>query len=430
MSIQNNKPAILIVDDIPENLFVLEKLLKKLDVNIVKAGSGNEALSSILYNEFALIILDVQMPEMDGFEVAEILKSEDETANIPIIFVTAIDRDDAKEVIGYERGAVDFIFKPYNEYILLSKVIVFLELYKMKTGLEVLVGERTNELRETNERLLKEIIKNKQVEEELRKYRDQLEEQVAERTRELESKASELEEANLSLQEADRLKSVFLASMSHELRTPLNSIIGFTGIMLQGISGEINDEQKKQLTMVKKGGDHLLSLINDLLDIAKIEAERVELAVEEFDLDDIVKEVVETFSPVVMEKGLELTKYVPEGITLISDRRRVKQVLMNLLSNAVKFTDDGSIRVAAGISEGEKVEMNITDTGIGIKAEDMKILFQPFQQVDTSLTKRHEGSGLGLHLTKKLAALLRSEVSAKSEFGKGSEFTFTIPLKI
>ena len=276
---------------------------------------------------------------------------------------------------------------------------------------------------------LEDITERKQAEEELREYREHLEELVTVRTRELGQKATELEEANLRLQEADRLKSVFLASMSHELRTPLNSIIGFTGIILLGMVGEINEEQRKQLTMVRDSANHLLSLINDVLDIAKIEAGRVEPSPEEFELAEVVREVVESFSPAVSEKGLELTKEMPAGITLFSDRRRVKQVLMNFVSNAVKFTDQGSVRVAVRIVEGKKVEMSVTDTGIGIKEEDMNMLFEPFQQVDISLTKSREGTGLGLYLTKKLAVLLGGDVWAKSEFGKGSEFTFAIPLK-
>lgn len=162
------KPDVLIVDDNPENLLGLEKLLKKLDLNIIKADSGNEALSHTLNNDFALIILDVQMPGMDGFEVAEILKSEDETANIPIIFVTAIDRDTTKEIKGYDRGAVDFIFKPFNDYVLLSKVKIFIEIYKMKAGLEELVAGRTRALKKSNTKLKKEIARKIRAEKALR----------------------------------------------------------------------------------------------------------------------------------------------------------------------------------------------------------------------------------------------------------------------
>jgi PAS domain S-box-containing protein len=251
--------------------------------------------------------------------------------------------------------------------------------------------------------------------------RKRMEEELAENSR-------KLEQANIRLQEVDRLKSIFLASMSHELRTPLNSIIGFTGIILQGMSGEINQEQRKQLTMVRNSANHLLSLINDVLDVSRIEAGRVELSPEEMRLDDVVKEVAEAFSPAVSEKDLEFLTEVPEDILLLSDRRRVKQVLMNLVSNAIKFTDRGSVKIAARVARDGNVDIRVIDTGIGVKKEDTDKLFQPFQQIDTSLTRSREGTGLGLHIAKRLAALLGGDISAKSEYGRGSEFIFTIPL--
>ncbi len=238
-----------------------------------------------------------------------------------------------------------------------------------------------------------------------------------------------IEQANIRLQEMDRLKSIFLASMSHELRTPLNSIIGFTDLILEGMVGEINEEQRSQLTLVKCSADHLLSLINDVLDISKIEAGKVEVSLEEFKLDDIMGEVVESFSPIADLKSIGVFKEVPGGITLFSDRRRVKQVLMNLVSNAVKFTEQGGVKIVARVLRGDILEISVIDTGTGIRKEDMNRLFVPFQQVDESLTKKHEGTGLGLHLTQKLVTLLGGNISAKSEYGKGSEFTFTIPLQ-
>lgn len=168
------KPKILIVDDTPENLLVLRKLLAKLDIEVIEAASGNEALTQTLYNDFAVIFLDVQMPEMDGYEVAELLKSDDKTAGIPIIFITAIDREDAKEIKGYDKGAVDFIFKPFNEFILLSKAKIFLDIYRMRAGLEALVAERTSALKESNKQLMKEVRRKELAEQELMKARTYL----------------------------------------------------------------------------------------------------------------------------------------------------------------------------------------------------------------------------------------------------------------
>ena len=273
-----------------------------------------------------------------------------------------------------------------------------------------------------------DITARKRAEEEVALYRIHLEKIVKSRTKKLEERTEELKKANIHLQEADRLKSVFLASMSHELRTPLNSIIGFTGILLMGMTGELSEEQKKQLTMVKTSSQHLLSLINDILDISKIEAGKVELSCDEFELDDVVHEIVEAFSGEVSDKNLELFIDMPEGIVLFSDRRRIKQVLMNLMSNAVKFTERGNVSITARILKKDTLEIRVKDTGAGMKKRDMHKLFQPFQQIDMSLTKKHEGTGLGLYLVKNLVTLFGGDISVKSENGKGSEFVFTIPL--
>ena len=286
-----------------------------------------------------------------------------------------------------------------------------------------------SQVRTRTKDLTEEIAERKRAQEKLARYRQRLEKLVELRTAELGQKNQELSQANVRLQEVDQLKSVFLASMSHELRTPLNSIIGFTGIILQGMTGEINNEQQKQLTIVKSNAHHLLDLINDVLDISKIEAGKVELSPEEIKLTDVIKEIAEVFQPAVNDKGLELVTNVPKSVVLYSDRRRVKQVLMNFVSNAVKFTDHGSVKIAASLPRDGYVEIKVSDTGIGIKEEDMNKLFEPFQQVDTALTKRYEGTGLGLYLTRKLVDILGGNIMAKSRYGQGSEFTFVMPLR-
>ncbi len=245
----------------------------------------------------------------------------------------------------------------------------------------------------------------------------------------LEEKNKELEQANIHLKDLDQLKSIFLASMSHELRTPMNSIIGFTSLILMDKVGGISEEQRKQLTLVKSSANHLMSLINDVLDISKVEAGKAELSIEEFSLDALMKEVVETHSPIAGLKDIEVITEIPTGITLLSDRRRLKQVVMNLLSNAVKFTEQGSVKITAGVPGNGNLEISVTDTGVGMKKEDVDKLFAPFQQVGMSLTKKHGGTGLGLYLSKKLVNLLGGDISVKSEYGRGSEFAFTIPLQ-
>lgn len=265
-------------------------------------------------------------------------------------------------------------------------------------------------------------LQNAMLYEKVQNHAAELKKTVSERT-------IELKEAVLHLQDLDKLKSIFLASMSHELRTPLNSIIGFTGILLMGMAGELNNEQRKQLEKVKSNASHLLSLINDTLDISKIEAGKVEVYIEEINLKDIIKGVVNNIAPMVKETNLEIKYSVPNNIIIESDERRLRQVLMNLVSNAVKYTDKGNIIIQASLLKEQKVKVKVADTGIGMPKKSLDKLFQPFQQISTSLTKKRGGTGLGLYLCKKLITLLGGSIMVKSEYRKGSEFSFVLPLK-
>jgi PAS domain S-box-containing protein len=274
-----------------------------------------------------------------------------------------------------------------------------------------------------------DITERKRVEEELRATQGTLERRVLVRT-------SELAEARDRAEAADRTKSAFLAAMSHELRTPLNSIIGFTGLMLQGLAGPLNAEQTKQLQMVKESGKHLLALINDVLDISKIEAGQIEIQRVPFDLGEAIQKMVQTVSPLAGNKQLPVAVRLAPGVgSLNSDRRRVEQVLLNLLSNAIKFTERGRIMLTAEPLSGtmhnpqSAIRICVTDTGIGIKPEDLDKLFQPFRQLDTGLTRQHEGTGLGLAICKRLVDRLGGTISVESEWGKGSTFSFTLPIE-
>ncbi|MFA7419143.1 MAG: YfiR/HmsC family protein [Melioribacteraceae bacterium] len=267
----------------------------------------------------------------------------------------------------------------------------------------------------------RDITSRKETEEELRKYRENLEEMVKERT-------TELEIAKEKAESADRLKSAFLATMSHELRTPLNSIIGFTGILMKGIAGQLNDEQLKQLGMAKGSAQHLLELINDVLDISKIEAGQLVVSLSEFDFNKMIHKVTSSVEPLAAKKKLDLKLAIPDDEIIInSDERRMSQVFLNLINNAIKFTDKGAVKIECNISE-QKIITKVIDTGIGIKADDTTKLFKPFSQIDTGLTRNHDGTGLGLSISKKLVEKLGGTINVESEVGVGSTFTVTLPL--
>ena len=251
--------------------------------------------------------------------------------------------------------------------------------------------------------------------------RSELEVKVKERTR-------ELEDANEQLKELDKLKSMFVASMSHELRTPLNSIIGFTGVLLQGMSGELNEKQKDQLTRVKKAGQHLLSLVSDVIDISKIEAGRAEAVTEEFLLREIIDDATNEIEVMAKPKGLSIVTQMGDDIAMKSDKRRLYQCILNYLSNAVKFTEKSG-NIILRVEELEKdISISVTDNGIGISKEEQSKLFEAFERLETHLRVKPGGTGLGLYLTRKITEdLLKGKVWMKSEEGKGSTFGLTVP---
>jgi signal transduction histidine kinase len=255
---------------------------------------------------------------------------------------------------------------------------------------------------------------------ELRNSNRTLELRVMERT-------VELERAKERAESADRLKSAFLAAMSHELRTPLNSIIGFTGILLQGLPGPLNPEQHKQLGMVQNSAHHLLDLINDILDLSKIESGQLKIDAAPFDVRESIERTMKLVQPLAARKELLLESEVaPQAGVMVGDRRRFEQIIINLLNNAIKFTDSGKVRLECDLIAG-KMLVKVIDTGIGIKSEDLGKLFQTFQQIDTGLTRSHEGSGLGLSICKRLVEMMGGKIEVASEWGKGSVFSFELP---
>ena len=373
------KPKILIVDDRRENLVALEVVLKGLDVEFVRALSGNEALGLVLKHEFAIGIIDVQMPDMDGFETVELIHNDPSIKYFPVIFVSAIYKEEQYVLKGIETGAVDFISKPIVPAILQGKVKVFLDLYKQKKLLEV-----------TNNELI--IAKEK-------------------------------------AEKKDLLKSLFLATMSHEIRTPMNGIIGVSELLKQT---PLNSEQEDLVNIMSVSGNNLLIIINDILDISKIEAGQITLENITFDLYNIATETVSLLDVKARDNGIKLILKIEKTVPkiVIGDPMRLKQILLNLANNAIKFTKEGSVTInISQLPEKNRkhhIEFKVIDTGIGIPENDKDKLFKLFSQVNQTTQREYGGTGLGLAISKKLVELMNGEIGVDSIPDIGSTFWFNV----
>lgn len=433
-----DKVKILLVDDQAKNLLALEAILNNASYELVKAQSGAAALRQLLRPDFALILLDARMPKMDGFETAQLIRARDKTRHIPIIFITAEYKSIEYMTRAYSLRAVDYILKPINRDILRAKVSVLVELYRKtalieqqakllrqsESQLEKLVQERTLKLKRANRLLRQEVQERKRAEMALVKERATLAGRVAERT-------TELRVANAELARAARMKDEFLASMSHELRTPLSSILGLSEILQEQLNGPLNEKQHEFLQDIEQSGRHLLSLINDILDVAKIEAGKVELNMDSVSVEGLCRASLQFIRQPVMKKQLKLSLSLDSSITqFVADPRRVKQILINLLSNAVKFTPQGGAigLEVIGDQEAGLIHFRVWDRGIGIAKENLERLFNPFTQLDSRLARQYNGTGLGLALVRRLTELHGGTVEVESSLGKGTAFTVALPL--
>ncbi|MCX7149869.1 MAG: response regulator [Rhodocyclales bacterium] len=398
------RATILVVDDTPDNLSVMSNLL--MDRYRVKiANSGEKALQIAASDSPPdLILLDIMMPGMDGYEVCERLKHDPKTAGIPVIFLTAkAEATDEKK--GLELGAVDYITKPISPPLVMARVKNHLAL------------KATNDF--------------------LRDQNSFLEQEVARRTKEVMA-SRDLAAKNLQLEDASRMKSEFLANMSHELRTPLNAIIGFSEMLRDGLLGDLSPQQKESVNDIFTSGNHLLSLINDILDLSKVEAGKMTLELDPLQPAALVAAGLQVVREQAITQRVHLIADVAEGLgEVMLDGRKVKQILYNLLSNAVKFTPEGGeVRVAARRVERQALpdegfehylELAVSDSGIGISSEDQARLFRPFTQIDSTLARRYEGTGLGLAMVKQLTELHGGAVTLLSTPKEGSTFTVWLP---
>jgi signal transduction histidine kinase len=405
---------ILLVDDREENLVALEAILEPLGQNLVRARSGDEALRELLRRDFAVILLDVQMPGMSGFETAKYIKTRDRTRAVPIIFLTAINKEQAHVFRAYEVGAVDYIFKPFDADILRSKVAVFVDLWRQKEQLK----------------RQEELIRDVQRRELELEHRAALLESEARTTTELAQLNKQLNERTRELERAMAARSRFYASMSHELRTPINAVLGYSTLLLDNIYGALTPQQREGLERTHRAAKHLLELVNDVLDLSKIEAGKIELAVQPVNFPGLIEDLFVTVRPLASEHGTELVLDVlGEPCRIDTDPRRVRQILLNLLSNAIKFAGRKPVRVEYRKHESGGVRIDVVDEGEGIPPEHIARIFDEFVQV-AETHAQHHGTGLGLAISRRLAELLEGALDVESEVGKGSRFWVTLPASI
>jgi signal transduction histidine kinase len=382
---------------------VLETILDDPDYRLVRAESADQALLALVAGQYALLILDIRMPGMTGFELAEIIKQRKKTAQVPIIFLTAYYSEDQHILEGYGSGAVDYLHKPINPQILRSKVAVFAELHRKSRDVEM-----------ANRALLVEVAERRNAEDQLRELNETLEQRVAERTEDL--------------RQAGRLKDEFLAMLGHELRNPLAAISNAMQVI--HASRDDADRTTRAIVLVDRQSKNLCRIVDDLLDVARVTRGRVDLRKEALDLTQVVRHAVDVIQPMLRGKEeLEIMVRAPGALRVHADQTRLEQSLGNVLLNAIKYTQvDRRIKIIVE-RIGTEAVIAVSDNGIGIAPEMLARIFELFTQADRSLDRAQGGLGIGLFICRQLIGLHGGTISAASEgVGRGAVFSIRLPL--
>ncbi len=384
---------ILVVDDTPENITALTESLADSEIDFVIANSGHEALKHLSYHQdIDLALVDVQMPGMDGFELAQLIRGVEKTRHIPVIFITALSRSYDFEFKGYNLGAVDIIFKPVNLQILKTKVDVFKRLREKRLKLDQKIFE-------------------------------------------LEMTKKDLEISEKKAIDADKFKSAFLANMSHEIRTPMTALIGFAELLRNMLVN--NNLGKEYVEIIIRNGNHLIDLVSEILDLSKVEAGQLNMEMSSISLSQILTDVLKLLEPIAKKNNIKIkldySAEIPSGLQ--SDSARLKQILTNVIGNAIKFSPNGAIEVKATLANKSShkpvVKISVKDTGMGIDPERSHLLFQPFSQLAPNPTGLIAGTGLGLCLSKKMSNLLGGDLYLEqSTLNQGSTFVIEIPVTL
>ena len=362
---------ILLVDDLQENLVALEALIRQPDRRIFTARSGEEALSLMLEHSFALAILDVQMPSMNGFELAELMRGTERTRAIPIVFVSAAGRELNYAFRGYESGAVDFLYKPLEPHTVRSKVNVFVELYRQRQQLQI---------------------------------------------------------AQAQLQRAVQMRDDFLSTISHELRNPLNSVYLQAQVRRKMLSGPTPPDNAAMLRTVERDERQIRSmvrLLDDMLDVSRLRTGNLAIAPAPFDLAESARAMVEAMQEQARQKGVAITLEAPDSLPLEGDEFRIEQVINNLLTNALRYGQGKPVAVTVTAADGE-ARVSVRDQGMGIAPEDQERIFEQFERTDGAA--QVAGLGLGLYIARQIAQAHGGQLRVHSRPGEGAEFVLSLPL--